>query len=79
MFSVAMEGQLLLHVVLNHLRPHDQTARHVQRHRQNDVGRQERLGQHDAANGAIVQRALEPLAGVRLRQVFRQTHHVTRQ
>ena len=64
---------------LDHLRPHDQSGGDVQRDGEDDVRGQEGLGEHDSPNGAVVERAFEPLAGVRLRQVVGESHHVARE
>ena len=73
------ERQLLLHMRADDVGPHDEATGHVQRHREDDVRGEEGLGQHDATDGAVVERSLEPLAGVGLGKVLGQAHDVPRQ
>ena len=61
------------------LRPHLKPVRDVREQRQDHVRGQERLADHDAAVRRIVQRALEPLHGLRERAVQRQADQVARQ
>ncbi len=56
------ERHLLGHVAPDHVLPHLEPGRDVGREHQDGVGAEKRLGQREPAVGAVVERALEPLA-----------------
>ena len=66
---MAMKGSSSRRLLGDYLRIDDQAAGDVLVEHQNRVDRQKRLRHDEAAVGAVVERALHPLRGVRLRRV----------
>ncbi len=66
--SVAMKGSSARRRAAHDGLVHDEPARDVRREPEDRVGGEEALGQEEPAGGRVVERALEPLRGGRLRR-----------
>ena len=64
------KGQLQGEARPDHRRPHMQPVGDVDERVENHVGGEEALGQHDSADGGVVQSSLKPLRGMGVRTVL---------